>query len=380
MTARLLPPAQYIDTDDGLRELVDVLSRESLLGIDTESNSLYAYREQICLFQISTREHDYIVDPFAIADMTPLGALLADPTIEKVFHAAEYDIMCLKRDYGFEVRHLFDTMIAARVLGYEAIGLGSLLEQHFDVTVDKRHQRDNWGKRPLPQDSLRYAQVDTHYLPQLYDIIRAELEANQQLVEAREIFEDVLCVPAANNEFDPEGYWRIAIPRQLAPRQVAILRELYLLRENLAERRDCPPFKIFGDQVMVTLSQRLPRNKRQLAKIKGISHGQIGRYGSQILRAIRRGLKAHPPSPPPPQPPAAPDVVERYMALHDWRKDRARKRGVESDVVLAKSTLWRLAEEAPATLDEIAVVQGIGPWRLEHYGEEILRILKRHAS
>src|SRR5690606_29531 len=132
---------------------------------DTESNSLYAYRERVCLIQLSTRSRDYILDPLIIVDMSPLAPLLADPGVEKVFHAAEYDLICLHRDYGFIVNNLFDTMVAARICGYKAIGLGSLLSEFLGVELDKRHQRDDWGERPLPPDSLRYAQMDTHYLP-----------------------------------------------------------------------------------------------------------------------------------------------------------------------------------------------------------------------
>src|SRR5262245_48161254 len=127
----LFPPAVYVDHDQDFRVLVNQLSHEPLIAVDTESNSLYAYRERVCLVQLSTRTADYIIDPLLIADMQPLGTLLADPKIEKVFHAAEYDLMCLKREYGFTASNLFDTMVVARIIGHKAVGLNRMLGEYL---------------------------------------------------------------------------------------------------------------------------------------------------------------------------------------------------------------------------------------------------------
>src|SRR5262245_9077289 len=217
-----LPPATYIQKDSDLQRLVSTLKDEPLLEIDTESNSLYAYCERVCLVQISTRTADYIVDPLTIHDMTPFANLMADPAIEKVFHAAEYDLICLKRDYQLTCHNLFDTMIAARIVGLKLVGLGNLLEQYASVKADNSHQRDNWGERPLPEESLLYAQMDTHYLPLLRDNLYAELVKTNRLTEAAETFEELCRVPAGNNDFDPEGYWGIGYPYHLNRRQMAI--------------------------------------------------------------------------------------------------------------------------------------------------------------
>ncbi|MCL4255385.1 MAG: ribonuclease D, partial [Anaerolineae bacterium] len=109
------PPATLIKTSEALEELVHKLADEPLIGVDSESNSLHAYQERVCLIQISTRTHDYIIDPFEIDNLAPLGAIFADEKIEKVLHGAEYDIVTLKRDFGFDFHHLFDTMIAAKI-------------------------------------------------------------------------------------------------------------------------------------------------------------------------------------------------------------------------------------------------------------------------
>lgn len=372
-----LPPATHIKTDKDLIALAPRLASEPLLAVDTESNSLYAYREQVCLFQVSSRAADYIIDPLTIGDMSPMGSLLANPAIEKVFHAGEYDLMCMKRDYGFEVRNLFDTMIAARIVGRKAIGLNALIMEHIGIELDKSHQLDDWGKRPLSPESLRYAQMDTYYLPSLRDKLKAEIEALGYVDEANEAFADLAAVPAGESDhFDPEGYWRIGQPRNLGQREMAILRELYLLRERLAEERDEPPFKVFGNDTMIVLAKMQPRNNRDLSEIRAMSEGQKRRYGSLLLQAIAQGVKGKTLHAPPRQPTPDPIIVERYMALRDWRKERARKRGVESDVILPKDTLWDLARKAPRTLDDLQNIHGLRPWRLSTYGVELLEVIQ----
>ena len=374
-----LPQPTFIDTDDKLKHLVDQLAGESLLAVDTESNSLYAYREQVCLIQLSTRSADYIIDPLEVKNMQPLAPLLANPQIEIVFHAAEYDLMCLKRDFGFEFHNLFDTMIAARICGYKLIGLGNLLHDLVGLRVDKSHQRDNWGQRPLPPDSLLYAQMDTHFLPALRDHFVAELDRLNRVEESNEAFLDVLRTPPARREtFDPEGYWRLCLPNHLTRRQAAIVRELYLLREQLAEARDVPPFKVMTDKVLIAIARSTPTNNGDLRAINGVSAGQVRRYGRAVLDAIDAGLHAKLPSPPVPEPPADPVVVERYAALREWRKLRALDRGVESDVIISKNALWMLAERAPDSLNEMDGVPGLGPWRRDVYGAEILDVIRKN--
>lgn len=371
-----LPPAHYIDTEDGLLRLAEQLAEESLLAIDTESNSLYAYRERVCLIQISTRAKDYIVDPLAIPDIQPIGDLLANPHIEKVFHAAEYDLVCLKRDYGFEMVNLFDTMVAARVIGLEQVGLGNLLNDFLGVKSDKRHQRDNWGTRPLRQSSLIYAQKDTHYLPQLRDILRTQLIEHQRLEEATEIFAEICDVGESEpRTFDPDGFWRLGIPNNLNRRQLAILRELYLMRESIAEKRDVPTFKVLSNRLLIAIAEAEPRRIDELRHIRGLSPALIRRYDKRIIQAVEIGRDRRLPAPPPPDLPPNPVVAERYTALQNWRKERAIARGVGADVIMSRQALWALAQNAPTNVEELQTISGIGPWRLRTYGEELLDIM-----
>jgi ribonuclease D len=380
MTKQALPLAVYIDTDETFKQLVGQLATESLLAIDTESNSLHAYQERVCLIQLSTRTQDYILDPLKIRDMQPLATLVADARIEKVFHAAEYDLMCLKRDFGYTFVNLFDTMVAARICGVKAIGLGALLGSHFGVKLDKSHQRDDWGRRPLSSASLSYAQMDTHYLPQLRDYFSQELTKLKHLPEAQEAFEELARVSAATSRrFDPEGFWTIGFPAELTRREMSILRELYILREDIAQERNCPPFKVFTNPVLVAIAQQEPQNLYYLRQVQGLSPTFVRRYGERILRAIEAGRSNRLPAPPQHHRPD-PVLAERYAVLHQWRKARAERRGVESDVIISKQTLWELARIAPKTIVEMAAIQGLGPWRLETYGAELLDVIARFLS
>ncbi|MBN1564361.1 MAG: ribonuclease D [Anaerolineae bacterium] len=374
--------ARYIRRTSELRKLVDRLRNQPVLAVDTESNSLYAYYEQVCLVQLSAREDgqvtDFIVDPLALDDMSPLGDLLADPQIEIIFHAAEYDIITLKRDFAYTFSNIFDTMLSARICGWPRTGLGNILEEQFNVKADKKHQRADWSKRPLPADQLLYAQMDTHYLPALRDILCDELDRRGRLAEAREIFAELPDLPPTSHNFDPEGYWRINAARNLRRSQMGIVRELYLLRDEIAKQRDWPPFKIFGDKALVRIAELAPRRVEDLYDVKGLNSRLVQREGNHILEAVARGRRAEPPQPPrrshniPAQ-----DIQQRYDALHEWRKERAAERGVESDVIVSRDTLWALARRHPTSETELETIPGLGPWRRAEYGAELIAVLAK---
>ncbi len=368
-------PAQIIAKDKQLNNQIEQWNREPLIAVDTESNSLHAYRARVCLIQLSTRTQDYIIDPFAIQDLSPFGELLANPSVEKIFHAAEYDLIMLMLDLGFEVVNLFDTMLAARVIGYEKMGLDKLLMQHFGVKVNKSHQKDDWGKRPLTKSSLKYAQMDTHFLPALRDILMDELVELGRLEEAREVFQDIPHGEIKAPEFDPDGFWHIASSYDLGRQELAVLRELYLLRDEIAEDRDRPPFKIFGNKVMIKMAQAQPETKQELTDIKGLSKHFVRYHHREVVEAIQRGRERKlPKKPHPPLP--DPIVSERYTVLHNWRKTLAQSRGVESDVIIPKEILWQLAHHTPQSLDEMSSKTGMRAWRLQTYGDDLLDMMK----
>lgn len=369
-----LPPLRFVDTPAALLRLAAELAGEPALAVDTEANSLFVYRERVCLIQISTPRQDIIVDPLRLPDLSPLQPLFANPRQQKIFHAAEYDLIGLRRDYGFEFLNLFDTMVAARTLGWPQIGLAPLLEIHFGVKVNKKHQRANWGQRPLTPDLLDYARQDTRYLFALRDIQERELEAAGRRTEADEEFARLARLRPAPAPPDPDAFWRVTGARDLTPPQAGVLRELFAYRETHAQRADVPPFKVMGDGTLVEIATRCPQAAADLEPIPGMTDGQIRRHGVGILAAVRRGLAAAPPRPHrPPQEPE--EVRERYERLRAWRKNKAKARGVESDVILPREALWELARRAPRALDDLHQLEHLGPWRRATYGPELLSII-----
>lgn len=364
-----LPPPIWVDTESALRSMLAVISSQPRLAVDTESNSLHAYREQVCLIQFSTPETDYLVDPLALENLDCLAPIFADDGIEKIFHAAEYDLLCMRRDFGFTFANIFDTMQAERILGYEKVGLDAALEKFFGVTVNKRFQKADWGARPLGRDLLEYARFDTHYLIPLRDLLKAELEARGRWILAEEDFRRACHV---NEESDGpiEPWERFANRRDLNLRELTILRELAMLRETIAARLDRPPFKVMGDDQLIAIARALPKTKKGLAET-GLSEKQVGRWGAEILSAVGRGEQA--PSVKRRQA-QRPDeaVLRRLEALKEWRKKVAAGMGVESDIVLPRPYLFSLAESGGRDLKSILASS---PSRLEQYGEQILKVI-----
>jgi ribonuclease D len=370
-----LTPPQIVTSLHALQALAARLQDEDLVAVDTEANSLFAYRERVCLIQLSTRTEDWIIDPLAIQDMTPLAPLFASPHTQKVFHAAEYDVMCLKRDFDFTFANLFDTMLAARILGLKSVGLASMLEAYFGIRADKRFQRANWMVRPIPADQLAYAQEDAHYLPALRDILLERLQQEGYWEEALESFALLSETQPTTHQFDPDGYWYITAARDFTRREMAILRELFLLREQVARGHDQPPFRVMSDNVLCSIVRARLRHVDDLAKVRGLGRNHVERYGYVIMRAIQQGRTARLPLRPDRSPRIDAATLARYNALHEWRKARARKRGVESDVILPKDALWALARSVPQSPDDLLTIPGLGPWKRAQYGAELLTLL-----
>lgn len=372
----LLPPPILVDDASRLRALVADLASCVAVGVDTESNSLHAYRERVCVIQFSTPSADYIVDPIAVPDLTPLAPFFASPDQEKIFHASEGDLLGLGRDFSFVFANIFDTMSAARTLGWPQVGLAAVLDAQFGVRLSKTHQRADWGRRPLKADMLDYARLDTRYLWPLRQRLHAALVEGGHWAEAQEDFERVARVrpkPAGPSP-DPMAFWRVKGARDLPPGQAAILQAVFAYREGQAERINQPPFKVMGEPVLLELARRAPARLDDLGAVPGMTPGQIHRHGQALLAAIQQGLRASAPPAPVLDVPSD-DVLARYDRLHHWRKRRANVRGVESDVILPRTTLRDLSQRPPRTLDDLAGIVDFGPRRRELYGEEILAVV-----
>lgn len=363
-----------VSRPDQLRTLARELGGVPAIGVDTEADSFHSYREKTCLVQISTRDEDYIVDPLALPDLSPLAPVFADPAVLKVFHAADNDVAGLKRDLGLQTRRLFDTMLSARILGIPRVGLADLLREHFGVETNKRLQRYAWGSRPLDRAALEYAITDSHYLLPLRDLLWQRLADAGRLEEAEEEFRREEGATAAERAFDPESFWRVKGAMALPPAQRAVLRELYAWRDRQAAAADRPPFRIAPDSALFILAREQPRDLEAMRRLQGVPAGVVQRYAYGIIAALRRGAAAAAPLPPPLH--RRDDALTaRYEALRAWRRQVAARRGIEPDVVVSNAALLSIAQHVPKGMAELDGLGALGPWKLSAYGAGLLRVL-----
>jgi ribonuclease D len=371
-----LPAPKFIDQQPVFEELMGLLQDEKILAIDTEANSLFAYQEQVCLIQISTNKTDYIIDPLSLDDLTPLGRIFSNPKVEKVFHASEYDILIMNDDFNFEFSNLFDTMLAAQILGREKLGLDTLMEEIVGVQVNKKYQRANWGKRPLPDDMLQYAQMDTHYLIKIRQTLAEELEKKGLSSIAAEDFKRACQVQRQPKEENIAACWRINGARKLPPQKAAVLSMLCEYREVVAQKRNLPVFKVLSAKTLLKLAEESPTSVNQLIRLDIPGGKAIQRHAEGLVQAIQAGLKSKPEIPPRRER-LDDSYLAREKALHYWRKTKARKMNVNSAVVLPREIMYSLISHNPKTRAELASLLKEVPWRLEKFGDEILSVLTK---
>ena len=378
------PPYDVISTAESFQRILPSLLPAPRLAIDIEADSLYHYYEKVCLIQISTDTDTYILDPLAVTDLKELGPLLSNPSVEKVFHAASYDVHCLRRDYGFTFANIFDTHVAAQLLGYEFLGLGALMEQILGVYHSKRRQRDDWSRRPLESEQLEYAAMDTHHLLRLRDVLEADLREKGRLSWALEEFETAAAIERPEKEFDTEGFRRIKGSRDLSLQDQVVLRALYLLRDTIARKLDVPPFKVMNNSVLIELVQRPPALARDMFKRPGVSYRVARRFASDILKTIA-DARCQDPSfleAPPRNNWKAPSraAKSRLEALRRWRQERATQLNLHVGVVFPANVLENLAMAPPADIEELTGLPGMRRWRVREFGSEIVEILRKEES
>jgi ribonuclease D len=367
---------QLIETAADLAALADRLRPEPLLAVDTEAASFHRYLDRVYLLQVSSRSETAVVDPLATGGLEPIGGLLADPAIEIVFHDADYDLRLLHREYGFKARNLFDTRIAAQLLNEPGIGLAALLEKHLGVRLDKRFQRADWSARPLSAPMLEYAAADTHYLPRLRDILRAELAARGRLAWAEEEFALLEELPGSGGEQPEPGWLRLKGAKALRGRELAVLREIWEWREGTARRADRATFRILNNEPMLAMAKHPPADLAALKAIPGVSADQAERRGRELLAAVRRGVELPdgelPRVPRPPR--RAPDLAyeARLERLKTARNLLAAKYDLPPGVVCPNWTLEAIARADPKTRDDLEKVVELRRWQLGEFGADLL--------
>jgi ribonuclease D len=359
-----------------LQAFAQRLEQHASIAIDLEADSMHHYREQTCLLQFSTPEETLLVDPLRLPNLDPLQIVLADPAIRKLFHAADYDLRCLRRDFKLQVRGLFDTMVASQFCGEEKFGLADLLNKYFSVQLDKKFQRADWTIRPLPHDMMNYAAEDTRHLERLAEIMSANL---RQLGREDWVAEE--CQLLEQVAFDiQEGprFLRFKGAGKLERRQLAILELLLEWREGEAERRDVPPFKVFGNQGFLAIAQHAPEALQDLARLEGVFPRLVDRYGKQLLRLIAQAQSL--PADQLPQFPRGvrrvkePEVEKRLSNLKLWRTQKAAELKLDAGLLINNALLEELARSQPKELEHLDMLKN---WQRKVLGEELLSVLSK---
>jgi len=369
----------YLDTSEQVELFLDDISGGREIAVDTEGASFHRFIDRIYLLQITTRDRSAVIDPLPIGAPARLGTILEDPAVEVVFHDADYDLRLLHQDYGWHVNNIFDTRIAAQLLGIKSFGLAALLEQFFDVNLDKKHQRADWSLRPLTQGMLDYAAQDTRYLLDLRDELRYRLEKLGRLDWAREEFDRL-----EGTKWDPDdgsqAFLRIKGARDLTKRELALLRELVPWRDSVARDLDRATFRVMGNEVLLEMARTAPRNVQQLATLKGMPRGILDRGGTAILAAVQRGLEIaeeHLPR----FPRAAKwdredDFEERVSKLKTVRDSAATRLSLDPGVLCSRERLEAIVRKRPARVKDLEDVPGLRRWQIAEMGEEFVEALK----
>ncbi len=372
----------YIRTPEALAESIAAFRRQPLVGADTEAASFHRYRDRIFLVQLSSRDgRTAIIDPLALPDLAPLGELLADPAVEKVFHDADYDLRILDRDYRFRAARIFDTRIAAQLAGEPAVGLAALLEKYVGVKLAKEHQKADWSRRPLPPAMLEYAAADTQHLPALRDALRDRLTQLGRLAWAEEEFAPLESLRWTGAPDAGDAFQRVKGARALAPRSLAALRELYGWRERLAAEQDKATFRIIGNDALLAVAKALPRSPADLAPVPQLPATLARRHGPALLESVGRALALPETELPrversarPPKDAALESRIERLKAA---RNRVAAELGLDPGVLCGRSTLEAVARTIPTPNDRAGLsrVAELRRWQIEVLGTALLAAL-----
>ncbi|MFC1906997.1 ribonuclease D [Chloroflexota bacterium] len=360
---------------DSLPLPVEVVSRPAQLGVaarelvgshaialDTESNSFHHYPEQLCLIQIASRHKVYIIDTISLKELDPLRDVLADISIKKVVHDADYDIRSLDRHCGFHIHNLFDTSIAARFTGITQFGLAALTRDLLGISINKskRLQRADWGRRPLSTETLEYAATDVRHLLALRETLDQRLLTLGRAAWVVEECARIEEVRYATPNLDT-AYLSVKGVKDLDGRGLAVLRSLFLFREEEARRQHRPPFFVLPDAALIFLAAS---PEAALSEAPGLGQTGLKRFGQGLHQALRNGITAPPIHRPHPIKAvrASEEQVQRLSRLKQWRTSLGSSLSLDPSLLWPLTSLERLAK-APDTLSVEIASDNIRHWQ-----------------
>ena len=369
---------EIIENSSQLARLVSQIENETTIGVDVEADSMYHFKEKVCLIQMATANVNVVIDPLVIKDLSALKPIFKRSDVLKIFHGADYDVRSLYRDFKFNINNLFDTELASRFLGFPESGLEAVLKKKFAVTLDKKFQRKDWSRRPLPREMIAYAAEDARYLMPLAQDLTTELKDKGRFSWVHEECE-ILSKVRPNTNGTELLFVNFKGAGKLDPRSLAILEALLQCRREIARKKDRPLFRIIGSRPLLDLAETKPTDMKQLEKTRALSPKQIGMYGRLVLEAINNALiipqndlPVYPRRKAPRVPAAA---AERVKSLRKWRDSQANKLSMDPSLILTKSLISALAVQRPSILSDLSRIKEIKKWQVREFGKEILEVL-----
>jgi ribonuclease D len=359
----------YVQERSAMDKLIQRIAAAEGIALDTEADSLHNYFEKVCLIQLSLGGEHYVVDTLCDLDLTRFSEALAEQPL--ILHGGDYDLRMMRAAMGFRPRRdVFDTMIAAQLLGIEQIGLAALIERYFDVTIGKEGQKSDWSRRPLSDKQLRYAVNDTRFLTGLADRMRGALDERKRVAWHRESCRAMVESTGRDDARDPANAWRIKGAGRLTRRQLAYLRELWRWRDQHARSADLPAFRILGNQEILGLVQwaeshpgaplhqgpKLPRN---------IVGAQVATLEEAIARVARMDRTEWPEQRKREDAVPQNDRIEEINSLRAECAQIARELEIAASTLAPRAALEAIARSQPRTVDAIMKTGGLLCWQAE---------------
>lgn len=371
---------KIIENDSDLENLAEKLEKEKIIAVDLEADSMFHFKEKVCLIQIATKKESLIIDPLKINDLSPVKPLFFNPVIKKIFHGADYDVRSLHRDFDIEINNIFDTQLASMFLGINKTGLDCVLQSRFKVSVNKKYQRKDWSQRPLPVEMIEYAAMDTKYLIDLAEILEQELKTQNRLFWVNEECEHLSKVRYSSNNNNPL-YLKTKGFGKLDHSTLSVFETLLRFRVKIAKKKDKPLFKVLSTNCLKKISIEKPSCIKDLKAMKILGNKQIQMYGDAIINLIKYAI-AKPEknlvqyNPKSSSKISAPDP-KIVKALKEWRDKKAKKIKIAPGLLCNNALINAIATEKPKSIDSFAKVKDIKKWRVNTFGEEMLLQIKQ---
>ncbi|MBW2406219.1 MAG: HRDC domain-containing protein [Deltaproteobacteria bacterium] len=341
---------------------------------------MYHFKEKVCLIQMAASSINVVIDPLKVEDLSPLKPIFIRQDICKIFHGADYDVRSIYRDFRITINNLFDTELASRFLGYSETSLEAVLKNKFGIILDKKFQRKDWSKRPLPSDMISYAAKDVRYLLPLAQNLKIELEKLGRLRWVQEECQNLSKVRPNTNNTGPL-YIHFKGAGKLDPRSLAVLETLLQYRRQVARQKDKPLFRIFGNRSLLKLAEKKPLTLTQLEKTGALSTRQTSMYGRKVIAAIKKAMQIvneELPEYPRRKSPRVPLVVAgRVKALREWRDKLVGRLGIDPALVCTKSLMTAIAIQKPRKMSDFTTIKEMKNWQKKEFGRDILQVMKQ---